>query len=611
MTEAPEPREAYASRLDEWARMDADLTARESRLESIRLGLFLGGGLVCVWIMYGQPAWWPALALPVLAFAAAVAQHHKAHAAAERARSLHAWYQRASDRLVDAWPGTGPTGQEYLADESLFGHDIDLFGEGSLYQRLATTPTSLGHRRLAVWLTQPAAPDVIRSRQEALRELAPLLDLREELAIVGETAGEVFRPDALAAWGRNGSVHPQASALRVTSWVFGAVGLFCAGAWAVGSLSVGPLGLVIIVDLLFEKLVGKRRQQHGQELVHAGRGLAWLAKLLQLLEEGRFQSPELQSLRTSLNQSGEQAGEQSGDLPSASIHELTTLVDKLEASKRNAVYSLFAFIAQVPLRTALDLDDWRSQHGLRVADWLDAAGHFEALLALGTYAYERPDDCYPEILDGSSGDARFVAQGLGHPLIPDASCVRNDLRLDQSMRLLLLSGSNMSGKSTLLRAVGTNLSLAMAGAPTKATSLSLTPLALGASIRIEDSLSEGTSHFYAEIKRLRLIDELMSKGPWPVLYLLDEVLHGTNSRDRLAGSSAIVKKFVAKGALGIVTTHDLALARIADELGELARNAHLEDSIVDGEMHFDYTLREGVVTRGNALPLMRSLGLDV
>lgn len=593
------PRETYAQRLQYQAAQDAELSARESRLSNARLAVFAVGGLFSVWIMYAQPAWWPALTLPVACFAATVFLHGKAQYRATLARALHALYARAVDRIEDRWAGTGPTGAEHLADESLFGHDIDLFGEASLFQRLATTPTTLGHDRLALWLTRPADIATIKGRQEAVGELAPRLDLREQLAVVGGDSGPAFSPLKLAAWGRDTTTLRNPGLVRAISWVLGGLGLSTAACWAVGLTTIGPLGLVVIADLIFGWVLAGQMKRHGAEVVAAGRGLEWLAEILQLLEDGQHKAPTLVDLRESLR--SEEA------LPSTRIRELSGLVDGLEAARRNAFYVLFAFLAQTPVRTALALDEWRARHGPSIQAWLDAAGCFEALLALGTYAYERPDDIVPELSDGP---ACFVATGLGHPLLPDEHCVRNDLTLDSSMRLLLLSGSNMSGKSTLLRAVGTNLALAMAGAPVKASSLKLTPMALGASIRIEDSLQDGTSHFYAEIKRLRLIDQLID-GPWPVLYLLDEVLHGTNSSDRLAGSGAIVKKFVERGALGIVTTHDLALARIADELGDVARNAHLEDSLVDGEMSFDYTLRDGVVTRGNALALMRSLGLEV
>jgi DNA mismatch repair ATPase MutS len=208
------------------------------------------------------------------------------------------------------------------------------------------------------------------------------------------------------------------------------------------------------------------------------------------------------------------------------------------------------------------------------------------------------------------GGARFEGEGVGHPLLPRQRCVRNDLRLGGELRLLIVSGSNMSGKSTLLRSVGTNALLALAGAPVCARRLHLSPLAIGASIRIQDSLEAGSSRFYAEITRIRHLVEQASQGR-PLLFLLDEILAGTNSHDRRIGAEAVVRGFVERGAVGLVTTHDLALARIADDLSPRAANVHFEDQLLEGRMCFDFHLRPGVVQKSNALALMRAVGLDV
>jgi DNA mismatch repair ATPase MutS len=226
---------------------------------------------------------------------------------------------------------------------------------------------------------------------------------------------------------------------------------------------------------------------------------------------------------------------------------------------------------------------------------------------LAGYAYEHPQDPFPELVPV---EPRFEGTDLGHPLIHEARNVRTDLRLADELRVLIVSGSNMSGKSTLLRTVGINTILALAGAPVRARRLRLSPLQLGASIRIQDSLQAGISHFYAEITRLRRIVQLTS-GTRPVIFLLDEILHGTNSHDRLIGAQRVVRGLVERGAIGLITTHDLALARIADDPTLGAANVHFEDHLVGGQIAFDYLLRPGVVQRSNALELMRSVGLEV
>jgi DNA mismatch repair ATPase MutS len=259
------------------------------------------------------------------------------------------------------------------------------------------------------------------------------------------------------------------------------------------------------------------------------------------------------------------------------------------------------------LNVALAAQRWRRVHGSVVRSWIEVIGDFEALLSFASYAREHPDDPFPEFVDGP---ASFTGTELGHPLIPAARCVRNDVTIAGKTHILLVSGSNMSGKSTLLRTVGINTVLAMAGAPVRARSLKLTQLQIGASIRINDSLHEGSSRFYAEITRLRQLFDLAGGSP-PLMFLLDELLQGTNSRDRRSGAEGIVRAFVARGAIGLISTHDLALTDISGLPPGTLRNVHFQDELSNGRMTFDFKLRDGVVTKSNAMELMRSIGLEV
>jgi DNA mismatch repair ATPase MutS len=238
---------------------------------------------------------------------------------------------------------------------------------------------------------------------------------------------------------------------------------------------------------------------------------------------------------------------------------------------------------------------------------LRAVGEIEALLSLAAYSFEHPADPFPEFV---AGEASFAAEDLGHPLLPFASCTRNSVQIGGEIRVLLVSGSNMSGKSTLLRAIGLNTVLAMTGAPVRAAHLRLTPLQIGASIRVNDSLQEGSSRFYAEITRLRQIFDLSANTP-PLLFLLDELLQGTNSKDRRMGAEGVLRALVQRGAIGLVSTHDLALTEVGAPLDRHLKNVHFQDAIEDGRMKFDYRLRDGLVTKSNGLELMRAIGLDV
>ncbi|HEY8459716.1 MAG TPA: DNA mismatch repair protein MutS, partial [Blastocatellia bacterium] len=315
-------------------------------------------------------------------------------------------------------------------------------------------------------------------------------------------------------------------------------------------------------------------------------------------EQERFEAPMLLRLRNELDADGKP--------PSRQIARLSRLIQILDSLK-NQFFAPIAFVLLIPAQLALAIERWRQRAGAKIPQWLGAVAEIEALSSLAGYAYEHPRDPFPELVDG---EALFDGESLAHPLIAESRSVRNDVRLGAGPRALIVSGSNMSGKSTLMRTVGTNVVLALAGAPVRATRLRLSPLAIGASIHILDSLQTGASRFYAEITRLRQIVEL-TKGDLPLLFLLDEILSGTNSHDRLIGAEAVVRGLVERGAIGVVTTHDLALTRIVETLNGRAANVHFEDRLENGKMLFDYKMRPGVVRRSNALELMRSVGLQV
>ena len=320
--------------------------------------------------------------------------------------------------------------------------------------------------------------------------------------------------------------------------------------------------------------------------------------MLARFERERFDTPLLREIRARLDTEGVP--------PSKRIARLQRYEELLDW-RENQFFAPLAAAVLWTTQLAFAIERWRKITGPHVAEWLRAMGELEALCAFSGYACEHPDDPFPELIDAG---AWFEGEGLGHPLLPADRLVRNDVCLGGETRVLIVSGSNMSGKSTLLRTVGVNAVLALAGAPVRASRLRVSPLTVGASLRVHESLQEGRSRFYGEILRLRQLVELGS-GPRPLLFLLDEVLHGTNSHDRQIGATAIVRGFVDRGAIGLVTTHDLALAAMADTLGGRAANVHFEDRLVDGTMIFDYRMKPGVVRSSNALALMRAVGLDV
>jgi DNA mismatch repair ATPase MutS len=292
---------------------------------------------------------------------------------------------------------------------------------------------------------------------------------------------------------------------------------------------------------------------------------------------------------------------------SAEIAHLERLVARLNW-RRDMIFVIPALMMMWETQCALAIDRWRRRVGIRVPAWLDAIGDFESLSALATYAADHPANVYPTL---ATGAPHVTATGLAHPLLSDTA-VANDLALgDGAPALLVVSGSNMSGKSTLLRALGVNVVLAQAGAPVRAVTFALTPLHIGASIRIVDSLQDGRSRFFAEITRLERVVRLARSHRGGLLFLLDEILSGTNSHDRAQGASALMTGLLREDAIGLVTTHDLALSQIAETHASQAANVHFADEFDAGGLSFDYRLRPGPVRTSNALALMRSIGLDV
>jgi len=358
--------------------------------------------------------------------------------------------------------------------------------------------------------------------------------------------------------------------------------------------------IVVLLEILFWMLV----RQPVTTVLHsadgAARQLTALAIILEQLESERFESEGIRRLQAHLTGSRTRA--------SAAIRRLRWLVE-LHDWEHNAFFAPFAAAVLWSTHVAYALERWRESFGVSIGTWLQVSGDFEALSSLAAYRFEHPEDPFPEILDPGNG-ATFDGVGLGHPLIPAATMVRNDLRLDRTTQLLVMSGSNMSGKSTMLRTVGVNAVLAMAGAPVRAQALRLTPLQVGGTLRIQDSLQEGRSRFYAEITRIRALADLAASKP-PLLFLLDELFHGTNSHDRVVGAAGVLRALMDRGAIGLITTHDLAVTKVVESLGPRAANVHFEDRFEAGEIRFDYRMRPGPVTHSNAVALMRAVGLDV
>lgn len=591
-----QPAEIYKQRLTERQATATDLDRTDSRLASVRLAIFAFAAGLAWWVFASATVSSRWLIVPVVAFLF-VAFHHagikRKRAHAERAVEL---YRRGLARIEDRWQGMGSKGLRFEDSHHVYASDLDVFGANSLFELLSTARTRMGEDILANWLLTPAEVKVVRERQASVEELRGQLDLREDLALLGEDDAVGVQPQALIAWAEKPTFW-RPHWLRPVALLLPALATASAVIWGAWGL-ISPFAFVIAVELLLVRSIRKPLHDIITATESAGDNLRLLESLAQRLESVAFRSSGLLSLQHRLL-----SREQSA---SHAIAQLATLVQLLE-SRRNPFLALFQIPLLYTTNLALAVERWRAAHGRAVRGWIDAIGEIEALLSLCAYSYEHPEDPFPELVEGA---ASFDAEALGHPLLPAAHCVRNDVSIADDISVLLISGSNMSGKSTLLRTVGVNTILAMAGAPVRARRLRMTPLQVGASIRVNDSLQEGSSRFYAEITRLRRLFELSGKQP-PLLFLLDELLQGTNSHDRRIGAQGVVGAFIGNGAIGLISTHDLALTAIADAIGGRLRNVHFQDELSAGRMSFDYTLRDGIVTKSNALELMRSIGLDV
>ena len=599
------PADEYRARLTSRQAARGALARRDRLLSHTRLVTFLAGAaLVALWWRgTAAPGW---LALPAIVFGVLMHRHDwviRAHAAAERSVLF---YERGLARIEDRWAGTGESGERFLDERHLYANDLDLFGRGSLFELLSLARTRAGEERLAEWLKQPASLEEVRARQDAVAELTPALDLREAVALAGADVRAGVDSDALVAWAEG------APTLRRT-WLRGVAAALTAA--AIGTAAYGALAgnyAYLIAVLLLEAVFSIPQRRRLQQALHAAEGpardLDVLAHVLDHLEREDFRTARLTALRRQLDTRSRTApaGQGAGVPASVAIRRLHRLVE-LHDWQHNQFFAPVAAALLWGTHLAWAIERWRHRHGSQVRTWLRTVGDFEALSSLSAYRYEHPDDVWPEIVAEGAG---FDGDAVGHPLLPAARMVPNDIRLPGDTRLLVVSGSNMSGKSTLLRTVGINAVLALAGAPVRAARLRMTPLAIGATLRIQDSLQEGRSRFFAEITRIRELADT-ARGPVPLLFLLDELFHGTNSHDRLVGASGILRSLLDRGAIGLITTHDLALTAIADDLAPRAANVHFEDQFEGGEIHFDYRMKPGPVTRSNAIALMRSVGLDV
>ena len=585
----------YQSKLQQQQDRIRKLSRMDSLLSTTRGILFVFFVLLFFYIFNSGAAYlW--IAVPAVLFAITVVMHERIIDRKNLSLRIASFYERGLARLEHRWMGKGIQGMQFQDTTHPYSEDLDLFGAGSLFELLCTARTQIGEQILADWLKKKAERNEIPERQSAVRDLRTRLDFRQDLASQGTDVRNRMHPDILIHWAEKAPV-PFAKGLRVATSLSVFLTFLTLYGWSQLSWGWNPFVIVTILQILLLRHLSNRVIEITRGAEGAHQELKLLSLLLERIEKEKFESTHLQHLQQEMRSEG--------IVPSRQIGKMGTLLELLDW-QRNQLFAPIAILLLWQAHLAFALEGWRKKYGNKIRFWIQTVGEIEALSSLACYSYEHPEDPFPEVVE----ETCYEGTDLGHPLLPENQCVRNSVELTRQQHLKIVSGSNMSGKSTFLRTIGVNAVLALAGAPVRAKSLRLSRLSIGASIHILDSLQTGSSRFYAEITRLKQVMDLAQKEP-PLLFLLDEILNGTDSTDRLIGAEAIVRGFLQRNAIGLLTTHDLALTNIAEKMGSVAENIHFQDHIEDGRIAFDYRVHPGVVQKSNAVALMRAVGLEV
>lgn len=566
-------------------------------------GAAAAGGLIAAIALAFHGQWWFA---GLLAGASVVAGRRflTTRSQADRYWRLKRFYERALQRISGEWAGTGVTGEEFSDPQHPYAQDLNLFGEGSLFELLAIGRSGIGRRGLAKLLLDAGSLSETRARQEAVRELAGRADLREKAALLGPHSFSQSNWETFAQWLESPvSQFPRGLnyALPVTSAVLALIALAAGGTLIPPLLAMRLAAILLIIHAILGQSLHDRVRRTIRAVSSLPGETEVLREGLALIESERWNSPRLQEI--SARTSG----------GAASVRKLEKLLGRL-AARNNDVLYLPSLLLMMGTQLSMAIETWRRKHGAELRIWMDAWAEFEALNALACYAFENPANAFAEFVEGRPEEACFEAKALGHPLLPYEACVRNDVALNADTRFFIISCSNMSGKSTLLRAIGLSAVLAAAGAPVRAERLRVSSLAVCASISVADSLLNGKSKFLAEVDRLRLAIERAGHGDGSaaaVLFLIDEIFSGTNSPDRRAAAEAVVRTLIGRGAIGALSTHDLALAEIAEDPALGGANVHMGSRGQGDPMDFDYLLKPGVTQEANALAIARMAGVPV
>jgi hypothetical protein len=576
-------------------------------LPAIGLAYF---GLVLVTASAG---WLIAAAILVAAFMVVVRVHEQALCAAAELRQRLAINETQLARLDRRWDQVPTANVEVPPQYQSVADDLDLFGNASLFQLISQAHTPFGRDTLRDWLLRPAPVAEIKDRQQAVTFLAPSADIREEICLRGRMlSANDASTLAFVDWAEGPSLLRSRPWLKWLTRISASIlVLLLLGALA-GVIPAEAAFLTItavtFLHILINALYGGRVYDVLDRVGARSHDIRQYRPLFETIADFPHDIPLFAKLHAHMGQTPRE--------PLQALAGLMRLV-RFASLRRDGLFGIPYYLSQLFLLTDFHIlslmECWKKQHGSAVRRWLEGVGRAEAISSLATVAHDNPHWSMPVV--GERPDRPIVARQLGHPLIAEAACTRNDIEIGPAGSFVLVTGSNMSGKSTLLRAVGLNIILAQAGAPVCAKHLQMPPVQLATSMRTRDSLASGVSFFMAELRRLKqIVDQSQGsqKNSHRCLYLLDEILQGTNSAERHIAVSHIIGHLIAHGSIGMVSTHDLELAH-SPTLAAACRTVHFRESITgqngDEQMTFDYILRPGVSPTTNALKLLKFVGL--
>lgn len=584
----------YQNRATTFAAKATQLKQKYQRFALLRLLTFFAGIALLILLWQWQPlAGAAGTVLSLLLFHRFTQWHQRIREARYHQEALVQINQREMAALTHDYRAFAD-GQRYQDPTHPYSVDLDIFGPYSFYQYTNRTSTVIGADQLAADLLELSAPDNVLERQAAIRELGKLLDWRQHFLALGQrTEDSAEQIDLLLRWLRQEPFVSPKGWLRLILPIFPFL-ILPVFVWLLYQQQFGLALLCLVPAFLILRPFVERVNRVHEQTNQAEKALRHYAKLIQYIEQQDFSAPLLVELRAHL------------------LPEVSRRIDRLSyiISQLNARYNAFAILLNLfglwDLQWMLRLERWRAAEAESLAVWFDTLAHFEALSSLATTVYNHPDWVFPVFTEKK----QLEAEALGHPLLPADQRISNQVTLPTEGHIKLLTGSNMAGKSTFLRTVGLNIVLANAGLAVCSSSMELPRLKVYTSMRTQDALHESTSSFYAELKRLKIIIEAVEQKE-NVFFLLDEILKGTNSRDRHTGSKALIHQLIQQGGGGIVATHDLELGSLEAQYGGAIENWCMEVSIEDGQLDFDYKIKRGVSQSFNATLLMQQMGIKI